>query len=128
MNKINAEQLVNGALNYLNTEIIPCIDDTFTKLAIKTFILTTENKIGAYKNLINNFIQDPFIHDFLQVDDKGMFEIETVIDSLRKAVNECGELTVRIPPVRFISPEEKILNFNSTDISKLKQYLTTETK
>ena len=56
----------------------------------------------------------------------GVFEVESIIDAARQAVNECGELTVKIPPVRFISPEEKVLSFGAGDISKLKQYLTNE--
>lgn len=128
MNKLNSEQLISGVIKYLNTEIIPCIDDTFTKLVLKTFTITAESKISVYKSAIDNTINTPFMRDFLQTDDKGLFEIETLIDSLRKAVNECGELTVKIPPVKFLSPEEKVLSFNSADISKLKQYLTFETK
>lgn len=128
MNKINSEQLISGVIKYLNTEITPCIDDTFTKLVLKTFTITAESKMSAYTKAIDSTVNQPFMKDFLQTDEKGLFEIETLIDSLRKAVNECGELTVKIPPVKFLSPEEKILSFNSSDISKLKQYLTFETK
>lgn len=128
MNKITSEQLIKGLVSYLNTEIIPCIDDRFTKLILRTFTNTVEVKMSAYKNLVEDYLKSPFAKDFLEVDSKGTFEVETIIDSLRKAVNDCGELTVTIPPIRFISPEEKILGFNSSDISKLKQYLTVEAK
>ena len=128
MNKITSEQLIKGVMSYLNTEIIPCIEDPFTKIILKTMTITAESKMTAYKNLVDELLKNPFARDFLDVDNKGTFEVETLIDSLRKAVNECGELTIKIPPVRFLSPEEKVLGFNSTDISKLKQYLTTETK
>ena len=123
MQKINSEQLISGIIKYLAAEIIPCIEDTFTKLALKTFTITTEKNAPAYVKAIENLIEKPFVSDFLKAEE-GCFEVEDLIDAIRQAVNECGELTVKIPPVRFISPEEKTLSFNAADISKLKQYLT----
>lgn len=123
MEKINAEQLISGFINYLAHEIIPHVEDTFTKLALKTFTITADSHAPAYLKAVDSFIEKPFISDMLKAED-GCFEVESLIDAVRQAVNECGELTVKIPPVRFISPEEKTLSFNAADISKLKQYLT----
>lgn len=123
MDKINSEQLISGVIKYLATEIIPCVEDTFTKLALKTFTITTEKNAPAYIKAIDSLIDKPFVSDLLKADN-GCFEVEELIDAVRQAVNECGELTVKIPPVRFISPQEKTLSFNAADISKLKQYLT----
>ena len=128
MNKINSEQLVKGVMSYLNTEIIPCIEDPFTKIVLKTMTITAESKMSAYKKVVDDLLTNPFVKELVEVDNTGTFEIETLIDSLRKAVNECGELTIKVPPVPLISPEEKVLGFNSTDISKLKQYLTNENR
>lgn len=123
MNKINSEQLLTGFINYFVAEIIPCVEDTFTKLALKTFTITAEKNAPAFINALDSQIKKPFVSDLLKVED-GCFEVEELIDAVRQAVNECGELTVKIPPVRFISPQEKTLSFNAADISKLKQYLT----
>ena len=128
MNKINTEQLILGFLNYLNKDIIPCIEDTFTKVAIRMFTITTETKMEVYKKTLEEGLKNPFVSEFLQADENGCFDIEFLIDALRKAINDCGELTIKIPPVKFISPEEKVLGFNAADISKLKQYLTNEIK
>lgn len=127
MQKIKSEQLVKGFIKYLNTEILPCVEDTFTKLVLRTFTITAESNAEAYTKLVESLTANPFIADLLKVDN-GAFEIEGLIDSVRQAVNECGEITVKIPPVKFISPEEKTLSFNAADISKLKQYLTNEIK
>ena len=126
MQKINSEQLVNGLMKYLNTEIIPHVSDTFTKLLLKTLVISSQANATAYTKTVDSMVNGPFIAELLKVED-GLFEVESFIDALRQAVNECGELVVKIPPVKFISPEEKTLRFNSEDISKLKQYLTNET-
>ena len=114
---------MSGFIKYLAAEIIPCVEDTFTKLALKTFAITTEKNAPAYTKELDSMIEKPFIADLLKVED-GCFEVEELIDAARQAVNECGELTVKIPAIRFISPEEKTLSFSAADISKLKQYLT----
>lgn len=125
MKKINAEQLLRGFIKYLNTEIIPCIDDTFTKLLLRTFTITADSNSKAYEKMISDFSKSGFIADMLHAEN-DTFEIEMLIDALRQAVNECGELVLKIPPIKFVSPEEKTLSFNAADISKLKQYFTNE--
>lgn len=123
MQKIKSEQLVTGIIKYLNVEIIPCIEDKFTKLLLRTMTISAEANLDSYTKLVDEFVRKPFISDLLKTE-KDVFEIESLIDAVRQAVNECGELVIKIPPVKFISPEEKTLSFNNADISKLKQYLT----
>lgn len=125
MKKINSEQIIKGFIKYLNTEIIPCIDDTFTKLLLRTFTITAESNSKAYEKAISSFVKSGFVADMLHAEN-DVFEIEMLIDALRQAVNECGELVIKIPPIKFVSPEEKTLSFNAADISKLKQYFTNE--
>ena len=123
MNKINSEQLLSGFIKYLTAEIIPNVEDTFTKLALKTFTITTEKNSDAYIDALDSLVEKPFVADLLNVED-GCYEVEELIDAVRQAVNECGELTIKLPAIRFISPVEKTLSFNAADISKFKQYLT----
>lgn len=123
MDKINSKQLIHGFIQYLSVEIIPCVEDTFTKLALRTFTITTEKNAPAYIKAVDSMIGKPFVSDLLKADE-GLFDVEDIIDSVRQAVNECGELTIKIPPVRFLSPQEKVLSFKASDISNLKQYLT----
>ena len=126
MEKITSKQLISGVVKYLTAEIIPCVDDTFTKLALKTLAITAETRTPAYIKAVDNLLQNPLISDIVAAQD-GVFEVESIIDAVRQAVDECGELTIKIPPVRFISPEEKTLTFKASDISSLKQYLTNAT-
>ena len=124
MNKITSEQLVVGFIAYMDHEVLPNIDDTFTKLAVRMFTIAANTNAAAYEHLIDGMIKSPFAAEFLQVDDDKHFDIEVLIDALRQAINECGELVVKIPPVKFVSPEEKVLCFKASDVSTLKQYIT----
>ena len=124
MNKITSEQLVAGFIAYMNHEVIPNIADTFTKLTIRMLTISAETNAESYKHIVDNLLKSSFMIDFLQVDEDKCFDIETLIDALRQAINECGELVIKIPPVKFVSPEEKILCFKASDVGTLKQYIT----
>lgn len=126
MNKIKSEQIVLGFAKYLNKEILPCVQDPFTKIAIRMFAVSTELKVETFKSFMDAILKNQFVSEFFEVDENGYFNMEFFIDALRKAIDDCGELVVKIPPVKFLSPEEKILRFTSEDVSKLKQYLTNE--
>lgn len=128
MKKINPEQMIIGFTKYLNQEVLPCVQDTFTKIAIRMFAVSTELKAGTFKNFVDDIRKNQFVSEFFEVDENGCFDIEFFIDTLREAIDDCGELVVKIPPIKFVSPEEKVLRFKSEDISKLKQYLTNEIK
>lgn len=124
MNKITSEQLITGIIDYINHEVLPNITDTFTKLAIRMLTITATNNAAAYESTVDTLLKSPFVAAFLQVDEDNCFDAETLIDALRQAINECGELVVKIPPIKFVSPVEKVLCFKATDISTLKQYIT----
>ena len=126
MKKIKPEQMVLGFAKYLNKEVLPCVQDSFTKIAIRMFAVSTELKAETLKNFMGDILKNQFVSEFFEVDENGCFNIEFFVDTLRKAIDECGELVVKIPPIKFVSPEEKILRFTSEDVSKLKQYLTNE--
>lgn len=126
MNKITTAQLLDGVIRYVDKEVIPNVDDVFTKLAIRTLAINaaTNSTVHDTFNKLMNSTPATF---FIQPDADGLFDIESLIDALRQAINEYGELVVKIPPIRFVSPEEKILRFKASDISTLKQYITTVT-
>lgn len=40
MKKIDSKTLVNGILEYINSYIIPNVDDSFLKIALKTYVVS----------------------------------------------------------------------------------------
>lgn len=124
MNKVNAEQLVEGIVAYIDNNVVKSVEDRFLKIATKTVVISAVKNKTAYIKLVNDSVTAGFVSDLLKTDEEGYFEIEDIVDALRQAINDCGELTIKIPPIKFLSPEEKILSFTAADISSLKQYIT----
>ena len=124
MNKINAEILVEGIVDYIDNNVVKSVEDRFLKITTKTIVISATKNKAAYINLVNDSVTTGFVSELLKTDEDGYFEIEDVIDAIRQAINDCGELVIKIPAIKFLSPEEKILSFTASDISSLKQYIT----
>ena len=122
MRKIDAKTLVLGIGEYINSYVIPNVDDTFLKITLKTYAVSSSMKAEAYEKVIQELLNNSFIHDFLSVEDE-YFDIELLIDSLQTAIDECGDLKLTFPAIRFISPQEKVITFKSRDLADLKQVL-----
>lgn len=124
MNRIKAETLVDGIMEFINSNVIPSIDDTFLKIAMKTAIITAAANKDAYVKMAEGCLDTDFFSTLLKRDSEGYFEVESLIDAIRQAMNECGELKITFPAIKFLSPTEKVLIFKANDITALKQYIT----
>lgn len=124
MNRIKSETLVDGIMEFINSNVIPSIDDTFLKIAMKTAIITAAANKHAYVKMVDGYLDTDFFSTLLKLDTGGYFEVESLIDAIRQAMNECGELKITFPAIKFLSPTEKVLIFKANDITALKQYIT----
>ncbi len=124
MNRIKSETLVDGIMEFINSNVIPSIDDAFLKIAMKTAIITAAANKDAYVKMTEGYLNTDFFSTLLKRDSEGYFEIESLIDAIRQAMNECGELKIIFPAIKFLSPTEKVLIFKANDITALKQYIT----
>lgn len=124
MNRIKSETLVDGIMEFINSNVIPSVDDTFLKIAMKTAIITAAANKDAYVKMAEGYLNTDFFSALLKRDSEGYFEIESLIDAIRQAMNECGELKITFPAIKFLSPTEKVLIFKANDITALKQYIT----
>lgn len=124
MNRIKSETLVDGIMEFINSSVIPSVDDTFLKIAMKTAIITAAANKDAYVKMAEGYFNTDFFSTLLKRDSEGYFEVESLIDAIRQAMNECGELKITFPAIKFLSPTEKVLIFKANDITALKQYIT----
>jgi hypothetical protein len=124
MNRIKSETLVDGIMEFINSNVIPSVDDTFLKIAMKTAIITAASNKRAYVKMVDGYLDTDFFSTLLKLDTGGYFEVESLIDAIRQAMNECGELKITFPAIKFLSPTEKVLIFKANDITALKQYIT----
>ena len=123
MKKINSDTLVDGIFEYIDSYIVPNIEDNFLKIVLKAFVVSAEQKADVYKKIVIEYLKNSFIQEIFEVEEDGTFDIELLIDSLQTAIKECGDFRFVFPPIKFVSPEEKVLVFKAQDLSDFKNVL-----
>ena len=116
--QITKQQIIDGIIKYSKNEVIPkIVDKTFKMIVI---VITT--MIETKPEIITKVFDNSIISSFLTEND-GFYDIEILSEVLEKTLEEYGDFPVKIPGIKFISPEEKELNFTASDIKKIKSYI-----
>lgn len=117
--QVTKQQIVTGIVKYSKNEMIPKIADKPFKIIVSAAVTMLETN----PEIITRFLDDPMIASLLMGKD-GYYEIDTFGEVLEKTLEQYGDFPVKIPGIKFISPEEKELSFSASDINKLKSYIT----
>lgn len=110
------QQIRRGLDNYINDEILAKIPDKgFKKIAISTFIGLYIN--GIEQKLLNGDI------DMLKtvgiVDDAGEYNIDLLINELKKNIPDSGTLL----DINFLGARIGDMTLHKTDIDRLHSYI-----
>ena len=109
---VSKSQLVSGATKFAKNEIVNKIPDKNFKMVMSMLV----NLLEVKPELADEFLEP-------MADKDGMFDIDLLESVLCKTLDEYGEFPVVIPAIKFISPTEKELRFNSEDVRRLRNYI-----
>ena len=113
---VSKNQIINGLIRYVKNEVIDKITDRPLKMVLATGVSMLET---------NPSIADPvFKSSFISgLEKDGAYDIDGICEIIEKTMKEYGDFPITIPSIKFISPTEKELSFNTEDIRKLKKYI-----
>jgi hypothetical protein len=115
---VSKQQLINGVIKFGKMDILPKITDKTFKIVLATGMAMLENNA----DILDPFLKDPMIAALLMEED-GLYETDDLKDALINAMKEYGDLKIKIPGIKFISPEDKELSFNTQDVIRLSEYI-----
>jgi hypothetical protein len=115
---VSKQQLVNGVVKFAKMDVLPKITDKTFRLVLATGIAMLENN----PDIADSFLKNDMISAIL-MEENGMYETDDLKDALIDAMKEYGDLKIKIPGIKFISPDEKELSFNTQDIGRLSEYI-----
>lgn len=116
--EVSKQQLVNGVVKFGKMDVLPKITDKTFKLILATGIAMLENNTDIADSLLKNDMISAILGE-----DDGLYEIDDLKEALMDAMKEYGDLKIKIPGIKFISPDDKELSFNVQDISRLSEYI-----
>ena len=116
---VTKSQIINGFIKYAKAEIINKIIDKPLRMILAAGISALEvNPLIADSIFENSFIAKVFNEQ------AGYYNLDSIFEIIEKTIDEYGDFPITIPAIKFISPTEKELSFNSRDIHKLKAYIS----
>ena len=110
--EVSRGQLVSGATRFAKNEIINKVTDKNFKMVMSMLI----NLLEVKPELADEFLEP-------MADKDGMYDIDLLESVLCRTMDEYGDFPIVIPAIKFISPTEKELRFNSDDVRKLRNYI-----
>lgn len=117
--RVTKQQIINGVSSYIESEILPKVDDRSTKILASVAI----KSIQANTKLQDMVFANPVLKAFLIEDGNETYEIEDLFRVLSESIDQYGSFPVEIPPIPLISPSVKTFNFDGKDIAEMKRHI-----
>lgn len=116
--RVTKNQIIQGVVDYLHTDIIPKMADG---KALQIILTVGANAVAANNRLADALFGNEIVRAMLQDDGSGTYEIGSIADSLRSAVSQYGSFPITIPAIPLIAPHEMTLKLNADDIDAMRQ-------
>lgn len=113
------ERMIEMLCDYAESEIIPGIRDINTKMVADMLIGNIRRNHKAADVLLGN----PVFAMFIAPDENGEYDIDNIINSLEHSTQKYGPLSITLPKVKFLLPEEQVLKFGAGDFSSMRNYM-----
>lgn len=115
---VTKQQLVNGVVKFAKMDVLPKITDKTFKLVLATGTAMLEKN----PDIADAFLDNDMISAILMEED-GLYETDDLKEALIDAMKEHGDLKIKIPGIKFISPDDKELSFSTQDVTRLSEYI-----
>ena len=118
--RVTKAQIVNGLVSFIRDELFPKMDDD---RALKILFSVAVNAIKANDKLVDKWLNNDIIRALIDADDSGTYDIERMMDWIRRSVEEYGAFPVSVPPIPLISPREIVIKLSAPDIAAIQRQI-----
>lgn len=125
MSRFDKEQIVKGFGEYIEKEVIYKMQDDKALQIMLTVAVTT---VLANQSIVDKIFENQTVKDVLKYEEEKGYDLDDLFDNIKESINKFGYFPIIIPPISklpFIKQAEKELKFHSSDVDKLKEYIST---
>ena len=115
--RVTKQQIVNGIVSYIESEVLPQVDDRSVKILASIAIKSIQSNSKMQDMIFANLV----VKTLLIEDESGTYEIDELFRVVSESIDQYGSFPVEIPPIPLISPSQKTLSFNGQDIAEMKR-------
>lgn len=113
------EHMIELLCDYAENEVIPEISDNNTKMVMDVLV----KRFRKDKKVADSILNNPMVSFFLCPDDNGEYDMESIINTFEQSAQKYGSLTITLPKIKLLFPEEQRLCFGAGDFASLRGYL-----
>lgn len=111
--EVSKDQIARGLASYIRDDVSPNVADNATRIVLAI----AASAIAANPKLIDAVLENPM---FSAVAKRGNGYDMTILKTATvDAMDKYGGLSVTIPGIKFVSPDDKVLQFSGTDVARL---------
>lgn len=111
--EVTKEQIARGAARFIKEDMIPHISDSGMQLILGITAGAMETKPAILDKLLDNEM-------LAAVAKSGNnYDLGTIKNVASAAIEKYGKLSITIPGIKFISPDDKVLQFGAEDVRRL---------
>ncbi len=116
---VTKNQLVNGVVKFIETDLIPNIGDRNMKFVLAM----AKDSLKENYDLVDEFLESPMVASLVGEED-GEYDLTHLSTIMKSVLSEYQSFPVTIPKIPLFSPVEKTLKISADDVDKLMKYIT----
>lgn len=107
------DQIAKGIAKFIQEDVIPNIGDNATQIVLGIASAAVESN----PRLLDKILDNEMLAAVAKVGNN--YNLSTLQNAAATAIDKYGKLTITIPGIKFLSPDDKILQFGSDDVKRL---------
>ena len=116
------KEIIEGVIEYAEKDLLPVLKGKDKALSMVIYFLVSQLKLKP--KMADIFFENPFVKMILPVEDGEMYDIDSFLKSVKESVKKYGgAIAITIPPIPLLSPAEKELKFDESDIDAMLAYI-----
>lgn len=116
---VDKEQLINGVVKFIASDLIPQVGDRNTKFVLSM----AKDSLKENSELADEFLDSPMISSLIKKVGND-YDITNFSSILKGVLTEYQSLPVTIPKIPLFSPVEKVIKITAEDVDKLMSYIS----
>ena len=111
--EVTKSQIAKGVAQFIQEDMIPSVSDKGMQLLLGI----TAGAVETKPQLMDKLLENEMLAIVAKSGDN--YDLSLLQNTATQAIEKYGKLTITIPGIKFISPDEKVLQFGSDDVRRL---------
>jgi len=116
--RVSRTQIVQGITDYIKNDILPKMEND---RAVQIILAIAVNAAAANSSMIESIFDNEIILKMLDDNGSGTYDVGSLADAMKSAINQYGSFPVNIPSIPLVSPREITLNLNAEDVDAIRR-------